>query len=95
MKILFDGQAFVHQVTGGVSRYFANLVAGLDREPGCAARVLAPLHRNEHLSRQPHRLVYGFGIPGSQRLEKISWLATRALSPPLSHLLRSAIVHET
>ena len=27
MKVLFDGQVFVHQVTGGVSRYFANLVA--------------------------------------------------------------------
>ena len=95
MKIVFDGQAFVHQVTGGVSRYFANLAAGLDAVPGCSARVLSPLHRNEHLSGQPRRLVYGLGLPGAYRVGRICWFATRALSPALSHLLHADIVHET
>ena len=95
MKIIFDGQAFVHQVTGGVSRYFANLVAGLDAMPGCSARVLAPLHRNAHLSDKPWRLVHGVGLPGAYRVGRICWFATRATSPALSHLINPDIVHET
>ena len=95
MKIVFDGQAFVHQVTGGVSRYFAILVAGLDATPGCSARVLSPLHRNEHLSEKSWRLVHGLGLPGAYRVGRICWFATRAMSPALSHLLSADIVHET
>lgn len=95
MKVLFDGQVFVHQVTGGVSRYYANLVSGINAIPGCVARVVAPLHRNEHLRAAGGRQVYGFCTPDSLRTGRLCWLATRALSPALSTLLQSDIVHET
>ena len=69
MNVLFDGQAFVYQTTGGVSRYFANLVAGLDALPGCSAHVVAPLHRNAHLRAEPSRVVsstdWGCRRPGA------------------------------
>lgn len=95
MKVLFDGQVFVHQVTGGVSRYFANLIAGLNGMPGCTARVVSPLHKNEHLRAAGVGLVYGLGIPGSWPTGEACWFVTRALSPMLSTFLRSDIVHET
>ena len=95
MKVLFDGQVFVHQVTGGVSRYFANLVPGLNSVPACTARVVAPLHRNDHLRAVDGRLVYGLATPRSWRAGRICWFATRALSPTFSTLLQSDVVHET
>ncbi len=95
MKILFDGQVFVHQKIGGVSRYFANLVSGLNGVPDCTARVLAPLHRNDHLRALGGGAAYGIGLPSSLRTGRICWFATRSLSPILSRVLSSNIVHET
>lgn len=95
MKILFDGQVFVHQTTGGVSRYFANLLAGINAVPGWTARVVAPLHRNVHLRATGGSQIYGFGLSDSARVAQLCWFATRALSPPISTVLNSDIVHET
>ena len=95
MNILFDGQVFVHQRTGGVSRYFANLLSGLNDVPDCTARVLAPLHRNEHLRLGNRRHVYGIPIPSVWDGAALCWYALRGLSPALSRMLPADIVHET
>jgi glycosyltransferase involved in cell wall biosynthesis len=39
MKILFDHQAFSNQTYGGISRYFANLNAGLNATPGIGSKL--------------------------------------------------------
>lgn len=54
MKVYFDGQIFIDQVTGGISRYYANLASELSHSPSVTARIIASLHRNEHLG--DHRL---------------------------------------
>jgi len=95
MNVLFDGQIFVAQPTGGISRYYTFLASGLNEEPGVRARIIAPLHRNEHLSASPGAPVWGVGVPRHWRVGKISRLAMRAASPGASALLRPDIVHET
>lgn len=95
MKIFFDGQIFIEQPTGGISRYFANLATSLNRESGVTARVLAPFHRNEHLSDQISAPVLGFGLPKEWRAGRICWAALRTLSPVMSRLARPDIAHET
>ncbi len=95
MKILFDGQAFVMQATGGISRYFTKLATGLNSEPDIAARVVAPLHCNDHLSDEPSAPVLGLRMPKSWKAKRACQLALRAASPAISHLMRPDIAHET
>jgi len=51
MRIAYDHQVFVQQRYGGISRYFAELVAQLGRDVAHQVRVIAPLHQNEYLNR--------------------------------------------
>jgi glycosyltransferase involved in cell wall biosynthesis len=98
MRVLFDGQVFALQVTGGISRYFANLIAGLDEEPGVSAHALAPLHRNLHLADVRRRLVIGARISNEKwagQVARYSWGTTRAMSPIIGAVLPADIVHET
>ena len=95
MRVLFDGQAFVHQATGGVSRYFANLLAGINAEPGCSARVLAPLHKNEYLAALRRQGVLGMSIRSSPLNDQLALLTTRLVSLCGGWLLPADIVHET
>ena len=95
MKVLFDGQIFIAQATGGISRYYTMLATGLNAEPDVSARIIAPLHRNEHLSAHESVPVWGVGFPSQWRGIRLCKLALGTLSPPLSLLLKSDIVHET
>lgn len=95
MNVLFDGQIFVAQPTGGISRYYTFLAAGLNEKPDVAARIIAPLHRNEHLTTHSGAPVWGFGVPRHWRVGKISRLAMRVASPAASAVIRPDIVHET
>ena len=95
MRLLFDGQVFVHQATGGISRYFANLIAGLAEYPNVSAYAVAPLHRNLHLAHVPPRLVIGRQISEGRWADQLTWCATRALSPLFGAILSPDVVHET
>lgn len=52
MKVYFDGQIIIDQVAGGISRYYANLASELNDSGSVTARIIASLHRNEHLGDQ-------------------------------------------
>jgi glycosyltransferase involved in cell wall biosynthesis len=49
MRIAFDQQVFCLQKHGGISRYFAELVRHIARQPHVDACIVAPLHINEYL----------------------------------------------
>jgi glycosyltransferase involved in cell wall biosynthesis len=51
MRIVYDHQVFVQQRFGGISRYFAELVAHLGRDVTHRVNVVAPFHQNEYLAR--------------------------------------------
>ncbi|WP_417833490.1 glycosyltransferase family 4 protein [Thalassospira xiamenensis] len=95
MKIYFDGQIFIEQTSGGISRYFCNLAHSLSNIPNVSARIIAPLHRNEHLADYSFHLCAGVRSPSNWRTGRISWGALRAVSPPISYLCQPDIVHET
>jgi glycosyltransferase involved in cell wall biosynthesis len=48
MKVLFDSEIFALQLHGGISRYYAELIARLPRH-GIEPRLVAPLTFNEYL----------------------------------------------
>lgn len=95
MNVLFDGQIFIAQWTGGISRYHTFLVAGLNSRPDVTARIFSPLYRNEHLASQREAPVWGFGVPRHWPAGKLSRAAMRLASPVASAVLRPDIVHET
>ena len=49
MKISFDHQIFSSQAVGGVSRYFVELINGLNSKDEIQAEIYAPLHCNNYL----------------------------------------------
>lgn len=51
MKILFDHQAFSNQKYGGISRYFANLNAGLNATPGIESKLGLLFSRNAYINK--------------------------------------------
>lgn len=75
MKILYDYQMFDTQIFGGISRYFANLIAGLDRYSGMEAEVSVLFTKNYYLKDQRKwkisRLVSKLLFSNQQRLR--SW----------------------
>jgi glycosyltransferase involved in cell wall biosynthesis len=95
VKVLFDGQIFVEQRAGGVSRYFTTLAESLSAQPGVSARIIAPLHRNEILSASAMAPVFGVGLPDKRGVHRLCRLVLKATAPVLSPLFGADIVHET
>ena len=95
MKIVFDGQVFVMQATGGISRYYTHLAAGLNAEPDINACIIAPLHRNVHLSTELFVPVFGLETPPNWQLKNTCRFALRQFSPIVSRWVKPDIVHET
>lgn len=95
MKVYFDGQIFIEQVVGGISRYYANLVNALNTEQGVNAKIIAPFHRNEHLVEFRNGAAFGMRFPAHWRVGRISWAMLRVASPMVSMVARPDIVHET
>ena len=78
-SVLFTSRAF-QQRTGGISRYFSELHAGL-LAAGVTSRVVAGLHDNRYLEAQPR--VSGFRIadfPGRGKTNALFDAATRTVS---------------
>jgi glycosyltransferase involved in cell wall biosynthesis len=95
LKVLFDGQIFVEQRAGGVSRYYTTLAENLNVEPGVTARIIAPLHRNEILSASTTAPVFGIGLPDKRGVARLCRLTLKATAPFLNPLLSADIAHET
>lgn len=95
LKVHFDGQAFVMQVTGGISRYCTSLAVGLNADPEVDARIIAPLHCNRHLSEEPMAPVVGIKVPFNLRVRRVCRFALRIFSPVLSRCSPPDLVHET
>jgi glycosyltransferase involved in cell wall biosynthesis len=94
ISVVFDHRIFSAQQYGGVSRYFAGLVAPLGRY-GISAKVLAPLHQNAYLSMMPQELVSGYRIPKFKGSAQICLAANPALSRLAMSSFPPRIVHET
>lgn len=95
MKILFDGQIFVEQRAGGISRYCTTLAEFLNAEPGMSARIVAPLHRNEILAASRMASVFGIGLRERRGVARLCRLALKLGSPIVDCLVDADIVHET
>ncbi|MBC2770603.1 glycosyltransferase family 4 protein [Pusillimonas minor] len=95
LKVYFDGQIFIEQVVGGISRYYASLAEALNNTPGVQARIIAPFHRNEHLDKLKGKAEIGMRFPPHWRVGRISWVMLRASSPAIARFGRPDIVHET
>ena len=95
MKVLFDGQIFLEQPAGGISRYYTALATDLNTRPGVSARIIAPLHRNEILLASAKAPVFGVGLPDKRGVARLCRLVRRISAPVLDRLLTADIVHET
>lgn len=95
LTVAFDGQIFVEQAAGGISRYYTMLAADLNAKPGVSACIVAPLHRNEILATSKNAPVWGVALPNRSRVAAFCGATLRALSMPASWLLKPDIVHET
>ena len=95
MKVYFDGQIFIEQVVGGISRYYASLTHELNAFPGVDASIIAPFHRNEHLGELKKGMEFCLRFPAHWRVGRISWATLRMTSPLISAVGRPDIVHET
>lgn len=95
MQVLFDAQIFAAQQHGGISRYIASLAHHMSALPGTQARIVAPLHINDHLDRLPRALFHG----GSRRVSARAKPCARAVGWLASGLaalrLRPDILHRT
>jgi len=56
MKILFDSQMFDKQVYGGITRYFANLISGLELKPDIDAEVSVLFTENYYLKNRKNNV---------------------------------------
>jgi glycosyltransferase involved in cell wall biosynthesis len=95
LRILFDGQIFVGQRAGGISRYYTTLARQLGRTGGVSARIVAPLHRNEILREDRSAPVFGVGLPDRRGVDRICRYAQDLVSPLVDPFFRGDIVHET
>lgn len=94
MRIAYDHHAFGIQSHGGVSRYFAELVRGLQRSPGIHPTVIAPLHINRHLlAAEVRPRVRGILVPRAS--PRVLRKLNAALAPAFWIGARFDIVHET
>lgn len=96
MKVLFDGQIFLGQRVGGISRYIVELAAGMSHVEHVNAKVLAPFHINSYLKKLPRHQV--IGLQTYTRKNPIGWLTKHAnpiLSRRIGARFKPDIAHET
>jgi glycosyltransferase involved in cell wall biosynthesis len=95
MRIAYDYQIFHSQRYGGISRYFSRLAEqlhGLGKE----VRVVAPVHRNHHLSSLPQSLVAGWRLDRYPRgAARVFGFVNRSASKVMLRRWSPSLVHET
>jgi len=71
MKIFFDHKIFVNQNYGGPSRYITSLVDQLNNNKNINARIFAPFHINNYLSKLHQKKINpSFKLPFSDQINK-------------------------
>ena len=97
MKVAYDHQIFSMQRHGGISRYFAELIANLSKKSNMQLTVVAPVHINEYLRRKTIAgSVRGRYLPCEFRGKaRASRLLNDALLPMAWRSQCFDIVHET
>lgn len=95
IKVAYDSQIFAQQQFGGVSRYFCELARHVANTSGFDAQVIAPLHRNLHLTNSS---VLSQGIyynPVWRGTGKMMRSINHLLTPLLLKSYKPDVLHET
>jgi glycosyltransferase involved in cell wall biosynthesis len=93
--VAYDHEIFSLQQYGGVSRYFCEIAARISHEGDYRARIVAPLHYNDHLaaSRAPR---LGWHLPlRVARAARLYRAANAVLTPPILAGLAPDLLHRT
>jgi glycosyltransferase involved in cell wall biosynthesis len=95
VKIAYDFQIFCQQEFGGVSRYFSEIASRIAQYDGFDAKVIAPLHANQHLlsACSPNIGIYNkrvSNIPGA-----ISLKVNRVVAPFILNKYKPNLIHDT
>lgn len=93
LKVAYDHQIFAEQRYGGVSRYFAELIAR-GAEHGIKPRVFAPLHVNRYLA----DIAAGAGgqiVPRNRVTVRVAARLDERLAPRMMARWRPDVIHET
>jgi glycosyltransferase involved in cell wall biosynthesis len=94
MKIVFDGQTFINQTHGGISRYVTSLADELARI-GEETFIVAPLYRNAHLESCTAARVHGRKYSPPPATVPIAKIASRILSRRIISRINPDVLHET
>ena len=94
IRVAFDHRIFVHQVYGGVSRYFCSTIPLLG-DHGVRTRVIAPLYLTAQLQTLDRSLVQGRRVEAGRIRAKLALGLGEALHRPLAAAWKADIVHET
>ncbi len=97
MRIWYDYQIFANQRYGGISRYFVELAARIQRYPETKAKIVAPLYVNKFLAEQSKTLSV-LGLPFTHDIKGATGISRRVDSSIvrfLAKIRKPDIVHET
>lgn len=96
LKVLYDHEIFSRQATGGISRYFVDLLTAFHKEE-VSPMVLAPFHANTMLRTLPSAYVQGIDLrsPHFYTVKAPFFFINHAINR-LQGIIQSAdLVHET
>ena len=90
MRVLYDGSIYAHQVAGGISRYFANIIKNLP--PDFAPILTTKYNRTLNTPGHPGLKVYNFPVfrPG-----RISIPLGKLYFRAVERILRPDVIHPT
>lgn len=95
ITIAYDHQIFTLQRFGGISRYICEIASEVAVTTGWAARIVAPLHRNEHLERSAVSRI-GVHIPLKMKgVGRLLHGVNTLLEPPIMLQTGADLVHMT
>jgi glycosyltransferase involved in cell wall biosynthesis len=97
MKIYFDHQTFSNSGYSGISRYFVELIAELNKYPDVEARVVSPLMRSPFLVEARHRIpVVGCDVSKGEHFpSRFVGSINASLFRAIAAIAKPEIVHET
>lgn len=93
--IVYDHQTFALQQYGGISRYFCELASRINRSTDFRARVVAPLHFNDHLAQSDAPKLGLHMRLRSVRTAPLYRTVNRFAGPLLTRAARPRLVHRT
>jgi len=95
IRILFDEQIFSIQRFGGISRYYTELVKGLQEMDGAIAKILSPLCTNHYAKTLPRSMRLGISAPVITGTENFVWYFNKLLSYTCTSKFKPNILHQT